>query len=387
MDRRRVYLDHNATSPVRPEVRDAVVAAMADPANASSVHGEGRAARRLVEDARQALAEVLDADARDVTFVSSGTEANVTALTPHWTIDGQPVDFTRLFVSASEHASVLCGGRFAKDAVERIPIGADGIVDPNALRRLLSSQPGPVLVSVMAANNETGVLQPIAEISAIVHEFGGYLHCDAVQSLGKSVFSLSASGADAVSVSAHKIGGLTGAGALVTRRGIGFRPLLTGGGQESYRRAGTENVPAIAGFGAAILAMGERADEMSRLTRLRDWMERELVLVCKEAVIVGCESDRLVNTTCVGVPGLRAETAMIAFDLDGISVSSGAACSSGKVSASHVLMAMGMDDTVVNGAIRISLGWSSTEDDISRFLHSFKRIAGTQRPQGQNQAA
>ena len=370
----RVYLDWNATTPLRPEARQAMAAAWDVAGNPSSVHAEGRQARRLVEDARAAVAAAVGARLQDVVFTSGGTEANALALTPGVRRGaGEPL--RRLLVSAIEHPSVLSGGRFSAQAIETIRVTGSGLIDLDDLRRLLAAGP-PALVSVMLANNETGVLQPVSEAADIVHEAGGLLHVDAIQGLGKIPFDIKGTKADLVSLSAHKIGGPKGVGALVlTEEALGLEPLLRGGGQEMGRRAGTENVAGISAFGAAVrAAVAHLEDNAARLLGLRDRLEAGLkqtpnMVVFSEGV------PRLPNTTLFTVPGLKAETAVIGFDLAGISVSSGSACSSGKVQPSHVLAAMDLDRELAQGAVRLSLGWSTSEAGIDLALQAWRKLA------------
>ena len=372
----RVYLDWNATTPLRPEAREAMAAAWDLPGNPSSVHEEGRKARRVVEDARAAVASAIGAVSRNVVFTSGGTEANALALTPGLRRGaGAPV--RRLVVSAIEHASVLAGGRFAAEAISTVGVSGAGLVRLDRLPEALASGP-PALVSVMLANNETGAIQPIAEVAEIVHAAGCLLHVDAVQALGKIPFDINALNADLVSVSAHKVGGPKGVGALVWAEGVqGPEPWLRGGGQERGHRAGTENVAGIAGFGAAVkAAMGSLENDAIRLKTLRDRLESGLRQT-PGLLIFSDDVQRLPNTTLFTTPGLRAETAVIGFDLSGIAVSSGSACSSGKVQPSHVLEAMGFGRELAQGAVRLSLGWSSSEADIDRCLEAWRNLAGT----------
>jgi cysteine desulfurase len=372
----RIYLDWNATTPLRREAQAAMVAAWELPGNPSSVHGEGRQARRLVEEARIGLAEAVGALQRNVVFTSGGTEANALALTPGLRrAPGLPVQ--RLLVSAIEHASVLAGGRFPADAVGTVGVTRSGLVDLDQLRVALADGP-PALVSVMLANNETGAVQPVAEAAEMVHEAGGLLHVDAIQAFGKIPFDVNMLNADLMSLSAHKIGGPKGVGALVVAEGLsGLEPLLRGGGQELSRRAGTENVTGIAGFGAAIRAGLEGlAGDAVRLNGLRTRLEsglRETV----DAIVFADDAPRLPNTTLFTVPGLKAETAVIGFDLAGIAVSSGSACSSGKVQPSHVLEAMGFPPEIARGAVRLSLGWSTSGADIDHALEAWRKLSGT----------
>ncbi|MGB6395448.1 MAG: cysteine desulfurase family protein [Bradyrhizobium sp.] len=372
----RVYLDWNATAPLRPETRAAMAAAWDQLGNPSSVHAEGRHARRLVEEARSAVAGAIGALARNVVFTSGGTEANALALVPGLrAASGQPVQ--RLVVSAIEHASVFSGGRFTAEAISTVVVTKSGVVDLDHLRKLLDKG-SPALVSVMSANNETGAVQPVAEVAEIVHAAGSLLHVDAIQALGKIPFDIKVIDADLVTLSAHKIGGPKGVGALVLGDGLtGLEPLWRGGGQELGRRAGTENVAGIAGFGAAVevAVRGESGDAV-RLEALRDRLENGLRQTA--GLLVFCtDVPRLPNTTLFTAPGLKAETAVIGFDLEGIAVSSGSACSSGKVQPSHVLEAMGFGPKLAQGAVRLSLGWSTQEADIDLCLKAWRKLANT----------
>jgi len=372
----RVYLDWNATTPLRSEARAAMVAAYDLVGNPSSVHAEGREARRLVEEARSTLASAVGALPRNVVFTSAGTEANALALSPGLRgPSGGPVE--RLLVSAVEHASVLAGGRFPAAKVGHIRVTRAGVVDLDHLKALLKDGP-PTLVSIMAANNETGALQPVAEAAGIVHDAGGLLHVDAIQALGKIAFNINAVGADLATFSAHKIGGPKGTGALVVAEGVsGVEPLLRGGGQELNRRAGTENVAGIAGFGAAVrAALQALPEDAKQMATLRDRLENGIRAIAG-ATIFSDNTERLPNTILFTAPGLKAETAVIGFDLEGIAVSSGSACSSGKVQSSHVLSAMGFDPAVAQGAVRLSLGWSTEPDDINRALEAWRKLGNT----------
>jgi cysteine desulfurase len=372
----RVYFDWNATAPLRREARDAMVAAFDVVGNPSSVHAEGRAARRLMEDARAALAAATGSEPRNVTFTSGGTEANMLALTPG-VRRGRGAALQRLLVSAIEHPSVLAGGNFPRAAVATIPVTGDGVVDLVGLRRLLADG-APALVSVMAANNETGALQPIVEIAALVHQAGGALHVDAVQAFGKINCHINDLQCDLLTVSSHKIGGPKGVGALVVAESVvPGEALLRGGGQERGRRAGTENVIGVAGFGAAVIAtLQAMAAEVADMRQLRAQLEAGLAQV-PGAVIFASAAPRLPNTTLVAVPGMKAETAVIGFDLEGLAVSSGSACSSGKVQPSHVLVAMGAAPELVRGAIRLSLGRDSTLEEVERCVAVWKKLANT----------
>ncbi|RBP12817.1 cysteine desulfurase [Roseiarcus fermentans] len=369
----RTYLDYNATAPLRREARAAVVAALDTAGNPSSVHAEGRAARQLVETARADVGRLAGVPARCVTFVSGATEAANAALNPRLGLGPAEPPLERLIVSAGEHPCVLHGHRFPPSAVETAPLLGDGRIDldwlADACRR-----PGRALLALQGANNETGVVQPVAAAAAIVHAAGGFVFCDAVQLAGRVAFSLAGLGADALALSAHKLGGPKGAGALISASAgtsLGH-PLLRGGGQERGVRAGTENVASIAGFGAAAeIAAIEAADETPRLAALRQRLADAVREAAPDAVEFGRDAPRLANTLCFAVPGIEASTLMIALDLAGVAVSSGAACSSGKVAPSHVLAAMGVAPDLARGAIRLSVGWGSTERDVERFSAAF----------------
>ncbi len=375
----RSYLDWAASAPLRPMAREAVCAALDLTGNPSSVHAEGRCARAAVEAARTAVATLVGApSSAEITFTSGATEANVTALLPAL-CGGDPL----LLVSAIEHPSVAAGGRFRPEDIAVVPVDGDGVVRLDRLSEMLE-QAGArgqrPLVSLMLANNETGVVQPVAEAARLVHAAGGLLHADAVQAAGRVPVDMAALGADLLSLSSHKIGGPKGVGALVVRPGVSVPPLLTGGGQERRRRAGTEAVPMIAGFGAAAAAAKVDLEEIQRCGRLRDWLEAGLDTMCDATVVFGRNAQRLPTTCCFAVPGISAETAVIALDLDGVAVSSGAACSSGKVAASAVLSAMGVPGELARGAIRVSLGWETQEDDVARFLAAWRKLVARLRP-------
>jgi cysteine desulfurase len=342
------------------------------------VHAEGRAARHLVETAREQVAALVGAEARHVVFTSGGTEANALALSPAIERRGRKLPLRRLLVSAIEHPSVRSGGRFPAESVEEIAVTPEGIVDLSALNRRMAELGGEgALVSIMHANNETGVIQPVAEAARIVHAAGGLLHVDAVQTAGRISCDINALGADLMTVSAHKLGGPQGAGALVKASDALHvaDPLIKGGGQERGARAGTENVAAIAGFGAAAHEAAQAASaEGERISTLRRSLEEGLRELTAETVIFGSTVERLPNTTLFAVPGLKAETALIALDLAGVAVSSGSACSSGKVAASHVLAAMGVPPELAAGAIRASLGRDTSEASIVGFLTAWRKL-------------
>ena len=358
----RIYLDWNATAPLCPDARAAMLAALEVAGNPSSVHGEGRAARRLIEEAREKVAALVGAEARNVVFTSGGTEANMLALSPSARIQ-------RLLASAVEHPSVLAGGRFPAPAVERLPVTADGRIDLAALERRLAASAERAMVSLMLANNETGIVQPVSEAAALVHAAGGLLHVDAVQAAGRIPCDINALGADLLTLSGHKVGAPKGVGALI-RRDAALDladPLIKGGGQERGQRAGTENVAGIAGFGAAAAsALAGLSAARARMAKLRDRLEAGLKAA--SAVVFGAGAERLPNTTLFATAGVKAETAIIALDLAGVAVSSGAACSSGKVQPSHVLAAMGVPPQLARGAIRVSLGPSTAESEVDGFI-------------------
>ncbi|WP_375593821.1 cysteine desulfurase family protein [Algihabitans albus] len=355
-----VYLDYNATAPLRPEALDAMTAALSTVGNASSLHGFGRQARRTVEDAREQVAALVGARPAQVVFTAGGTEANNQAL--------RACGRTRVLISAGEHDSVLQ----AVPQALRIPLRRDGLVSLAKLASLLAEEPAPALVSLQLANNETGVMQPVAEAAALAREFGALVHCDAVQAAGKIPVDFALLGIDLMTLSAHKLGGPQGIGALVVADDVELRPLLRGGGQERGRRAGTENVAAIAGFGAAALAARQG---LGRLQVWRDAFEAELMALGPAVTIFGAAAQRLPNTTCVALPGLAAESQLMALDLAGVAVSSGSACSSGKVAPSHVLAAMGATEAEAQAALRISTGWASGQDDYARFLEAWRPLA------------
>lgn len=364
-----VYLDCNASTPMRPAVIDAIEAASHGWGNPSSVHHFGREARRIIEDSRAAVATLAGAEASQVVFTSGATEANNLAL--H--------GWGRIMVSAVEHASIL-------DAVpdaEIIPVDGDGVIDLGALESMLGSigpggnQATATLVSVMMANNETGVIQPIAAVAELTHRFGARLHCDAVQGAGKIPVAMAEMGIDLLSLSAHKIGGPKGVGALIIGDGVPLTPLIRGGGQERGRRGGTENVTAIAGFSAACALASEDVAAPAhgqRIRSLRDGFEDRVRAITPEAKVFGAAASRLGNTSCISMPGVQSETQVMDFDLGGIAVSAGAACSSGKVASSHVLAAMGVPEDEASTAIRVSLGWNSAKTDIESLAEAWGKL-------------
>lgn len=375
----RAYLDYNASAPLLAAARAAVVDALDIAANPSSVHTEGRAARRVIEEARRSVAALVGARPEHVVFTSGATEAASTLLTPDWKMGRGAVRMSRLFVSEADHPCILGGGRFPPAQVSRIGVDGAGIVDVEALAGALAAHDkteGLPLVAIHGANNETGVIQPIGRIAGIVKQAGGVLVVDAVQAAGRIPIDISAGYADYLILSSHKIGGPKGVGALIARNSATIPlALIRGGGQERSRRAGTENVAGIAGFGAAVAAAKAAAPvEVPRMLQLRRLLEDGLKATAG-AVIFADNAERLPNTTLVGLAGMRAETAVIGLDLAGVAVSSGAACSSGKVSASHVLAAMGVPGPLAEGAVRLSLGWSTTESEIQAALEAWRKLA------------
>lgn len=365
---RPVYLDYNATAPLKQPVIEAMTAALAECGNASSVHRFGRLARRAVETAREDVAALVAAEPRQVVFTGGGTEANNLAIAAAGA--GR-----RILVSAIEHESVL---KAAPDA-ELIPVDSDGVADLATLQTLLARDPRPALVCLMLANNETGVIQPVAQAARLAHEHGALIHCDAVQAAGKLAVDFKALGVDTLALSAHKLGGPQGVGALLIGDAVELHPLLRGGGQERGWRAGTENVPAIRGFGVAARLAAQDLPAMLVLAALRDHMEDRLSRAAPEAVVLASGAGRLPNTTCIALPGLPAETQVMALDLAGIAVSAGSACSSGKVKPSHVLRAMGADERLVGSAIRLSLGWRTSEQDIDHLLDAWAQLVARAR--------
>jgi cysteine desulfurase len=372
----RIYLDNNATALLRPEARAAMQAALETPANAASVHREGAAARRTIDTARRAIGDLLATDPDHVIFTSGGTEANALAI--HGAIQAAAdagTRITRLIVSAIEHDSVLatasmCEHLYPGLRVSICPAGRDGRVNLDDLRRILMEGKGRALVSVMAVNNETGVIQPYAEAAKLAHEHGALFHCDAVQALGKLNLTMPDCGADYLTLSAHKIGGPQGAGAVVRGHGAKLVAQLRGGQQEFGYRPGTQNVAGIAGFGAAALAIKNQTHD----TVLRDRLEQRLKALCPDAVIFGEGASRVYNTTSVAVANVPSETVLIALDLDGFAVSAGAACTSGKVQRSHVIEAMGYEAALSSSAVRISTGWQTKAEDIDALAESWGRI-------------
>ncbi|MFZ1773290.1 MAG: cysteine desulfurase family protein [Rhizobiaceae bacterium] len=376
MSRPRAYLDWNATAPLHPEARAALLAALNAGGNASSVHAEGRGARAVTESARRSVAALCGADPANVTFTSGATEAATFALTPDWRLGPAIARFSHLYVCATDHPCLLSGGRFAPDAVTKIGVDGQGVIRLDALEMALAGHEGALglpLVAVHLANNETGLVQPAAKIAALVHKAGGILILDASQCGGRIDCDITKTCADFLILSSHKIGGAPGSGALVGKSDL-LRPapLISGGGQEKGRRAGTENLPGIASFGAAADAALADLRRAGELKAMRDRFEAAVLAVAPDAIVHSSAADRLPNTLFFSMPGLKAETAQIAFDLGGVALSAGSACSSGKVGASHVLKAMG---AAGEGALRVSIGLSTTEADLSAFSAVLSELA------------
>lgn len=361
---RLAYLDYNAGAPARPEVVAAMADALAEPGNPSSVHGAGRRARARLESARDAVAALVQAPAGGVVFTSGGTEANNLIL--------RGSGRSRLLVSAVEHASV----REAVSEAQVIPVDGNGVVDLAALERMLRADAAPAMVSVMLANNETGVIQPVAEVAQLARAHGALVHCDAAQGPGRLSVSVSDGFVDFLTLSAHKLGGPAGIGALVSANAdFPLAPLLLGGGQERRRRAGSENLAGIVGFGTAARLAADCGAEGERVRELRDRLEAAVMARVPGAVVVGAAAARLCNTSCLALPGVASQVQVMALDLADVAVSAGSACSSGKVGESAVLRAMGLDPAVSGSAIRVSLGWNSTAEDVEMFLNAWCDLA------------
>jgi cysteine desulfurase len=358
----RVYLDHAATTPLRPVSRAAVLESSDIFGNPSSLHAEGRAARAKLEAARRVIREAIGASGTgELVFTSGATEANATALSSHARYAGA------ILASSVEHPSIL-----AQPGVETVPVDALGRIDLGALEARLAR--GDVaLLALMLANNETGVVQPVAAAARLAHAAGARLHADAVQALGRIAVDVEVLGCDSLALSAHKLGGLKGSGALWLREPDGIAPLLHGGGQEGRRRAGTENTAGIAGFAAAVTA--GMAESPTRLAALRQALEAGVRAIAPDAVVIAEAAERLPHISAIALPGVPAVTQVMALDLAGIAVSAGAACSSGKVARSHVLEAMGTSGDLADCTIRVSLGWTTTQADIARLLEAWGALA------------
>jgi cysteine desulfurase len=378
------YLDHNATSPLRPESLSAVTHALAVGGNPSSIHANGRAARAIVEESRDKVAALAGAKPENVIFTSGATEANHLALfgVAEGSLEGEDSKngsgrITRIFVSAIEHSSVLATAnklaeRFPWIRLAILPVTAEGVIDLEALRVALREGKGRALVAVMAANNEIGTVQPIAEVSKLVREAGALLLVDAVPAAGKIGIDFSL--CDYMTLSAHKIGGPQGAGALLVNASVPLAPQLVGGGQQKGMRAGTENLSGIAGFGAAAHTLEDGEGERARILHLRDHFEAALKQAAPETVIFAAGQARLCSTSGFAIPGLTAENALIGLDLDGVMMSAGSTCSSGKLAVSHVLSAMGVDEKLAACALRASFGWSSTMEDVHAAVQSLAKL-------------
>jgi cysteine desulfurase len=373
------YLDHNATSPLRPECLSAMTHALAIGGNPSSIHANGRAARAIVEEARDKAAALAKAKPENVIFTSGATEANHLALfgAAEGSLEEEGSRITRIFVSAIEHSSVLATAnklaeRFPWIRLAILPVTAEGVIDLEALRVALREGKGRALVAVMAANNEIGTVQPIAEVSKLVREAAALLLVDAVPAAGKVALDFALY--DYMTVSAHKIGGPQGAGALLVQANVPLAPQLVGGGQQKGMRAGTENLSGIAGFGAAAHALEDGEGERARILHLRDHFETALKQAAPETVIFGAGQARLCSTSGFAIPGLTAESALIGLDLDGVMMSAGSTCSSGKVAVSHVLAAMGVDEKLAACTLRASFGWSSTMEDVHAAVQSLAKL-------------
>jgi len=382
-----IYLDNNATMPLRPEARRAMIAALECGGNASSVHAEGRYARQVIEKARRQVGRLVNAPPADVIFTSCGTEANNQVISSALTRGTG-----HILVSAVEHPAVLKVAKASGAQVHVLEVGPDGQVAPQTLASRLEEigarkAPCPVLVSIMLANNETGIIQPIADLARITHEHGGLFHTDAVQGAGKLALDMKALGVDFLSLSAHKIGGPQGAGALVARADVAIEPLILGGGQERSKRAGTENLSGIAGFGAAAQIVRENTEEMSLIKELRDLLEDRIQGFDSNCIILGKDVERLDNTCFFATPGVKAETLVIALDLDAVAISAGSACASGKASTSFVPVAMGYDEETAASMIRVSLGWQNKAEDIERFIDRFSAAVNRMRTQNGAQSA
>ncbi|MFC4348279.1 cysteine desulfurase family protein [Kordiimonas lipolytica] len=364
--KRLVYLDYNATSPIRDEVIDTVTAAMRTVGNPSSVHAAGRDARARVEEARTQVAAMVNARPRDVVFTSGGTEASNTVI--------RGAGAASILISAIEHD---CGFAAAKESglpVYVIPTSDQGVVDMGSLQSLLAKAEKPALVSVMLANNEMGALQDVAAIATVAKEHGARMHTDAVQAAGKISLDFKALGVDYLTLSAHKLGGPQGVGAIVLGPTAPLKSLIAGGGQELSRRSGTENVAGIAGFGTGAMEAMVGLGDMDRIKGLRDRLESEIRAIANDVIVVGSGAERIANTSCLIMPGVKGETQVMHFDLNGICVSSGSACSSGKVKVSHVLTAMGFAPEQAECSIRVSLGYQTTEADVDAFVAAWKSI-------------
>jgi len=373
---KRLYLDYNASAPLLDEARNAVIEALGITGNPSSVHREGRAARALVESARRSVAALVNAKPEHVFFTSGATEAASTLLTPIYMMGRSPVRLSHLYVSATEHPCMLAGGQFLPENITVLPVDENGVLRLDALEQALKAHDksaGLPLVAVQAANNETGVIQPIREIAALVKTAGGIFVVDAVQAAGRIKIDITEGCGDYLIISSHKIGGPKGVGAVIAISDLMMpKALVRGGGQEKGHRAGTEALPLIAGFGAAADVAATRLNGNGWSFEARDRLETGLMEIAPSATIHGKSVDRLPNTTFFSLDGQKAETVQIAFDLGGIALSAGSACSSGKVGPSHVLAAMGLEEGP--GAIRVSLEPNAPIESVDQFLDVLRKI-------------
>ena len=360
--KKSVYLDYNATSPLRAEVKAAILDILGEPGNPSSIHSSGRRARAKLEKSRIQVANLIGAKPENIIFTSGATEADILAI--------KGTQHADVIISSIEHDAVLSAVPEAKKA----PVDENGIIRLEELDKLLSKTEQPCLVSIMWANNETGVIQPIKEIINVSSFYGAIVHADAVQALGKIPIDFNASGLDMMSISAHKIGGVSGIGALIIKDEVKLQPLMVGGGQERGQRSGTENIIGIVGFGAAAEVLSINNGEQNEIRRLRDLFELKLLEKVPSVEILCKNVPRLCNTSAVVMPGVSAETQIIAFDLEGIYISAGAACSSGKVKPSHVIEAMGLSGDALTNTIRVSFGWQNKESHVDRLVDTWLKL-------------
>lgn len=378
MSKQRIYLDYNATAPVRTAAKAAVIAALDHVGNASSIHQEGRKARGLIETARDQIAKLINAQSKEITFTSGGTESNNLVLASNLGALGKKQALAATLLSATEHPSLIKAQQLSPRPVELINVDGNGIVDLKHLEQLLKNWQQksdlPVLVSVMLVNNETGVIQPMQKIAALVHQYGGFIHADAIQALGKVAIDFENMNVDLLSLSSHKIGGPLGAGVLVIRLGVLVDSYIKGGGQELGLRAGTENIPAISGFGAAAQQCNDEMNSNSKYNEMRENLEVKIKQISPDAIIFAQDAPRVPTTSCFAIKGLTAERALMSLDLAGIAISSGSACSSGKVSQSHVLKAMGINDDVALCALRLSFGWNTKPQELDEFIEEYTKI-------------
>lgn len=357
----KIYLDYNATAVVRPEVISLVTKVMGEVGNASSVHSYGQRARKYVEDARGQVASLCQVKPEQVIFTSGATESINTILSGY---RHHPV-----LISAIEHPAVMAS---APHAI-KIPVTSEGVIDMTAYQNLLKDHK-PAMVSVMLVNSETGVIQPVSNMAKMAHDMGALFHTDAVQGAGRMDISLDKLGVDFISLSAHKMAGPQGVGAIIFRENLDIPKFMLGGGQEKNCRAGTHNTAGIAGMGLAVELALKNISKYDEIKNLRDYLEIEIRKITNQAIIYGANAPRVGNTCNVGFNAIPAQTQMMALDLDGIAVSSGSACSSGAFKSSHVLLAMGADKIAAKSALRISLGWATTSADIDAFLKSWSKI-------------